>query len=114
MLDVAIYVIHMLRATTHDDLTHRLLDNAKQSAAAALHRCHRALELDGAAHSYTAKEWQPVVCDRAAQLLKSTRLNEEPPTMVRERARRWRSNTPGSNGKRAPSPLGLTLGVTGG
>jgi hypothetical protein len=26
----------------------------------------------------------PVVCDRAAQLLKSARLNEEPPTTARE------------------------------
>ena len=74
----------MLRATTHDDLARRLVDNAKQSAAAALHRCHRALELDGAAHSYTAEEWLGVVCDRTAQLLKSASLNEEPPTMVRE------------------------------
>jgi hypothetical protein len=74
----------MLSATTHDDLSRRLLDNAKQSAAAALHRCHRALELDGDAHGYTAEEWLPVVCDRAAQLLNSARLKEEPPTMVRE------------------------------
>jgi hypothetical protein len=68
-LDVAVYVLHMLGATTHGDLAHRLVDNAKQSAAAALHRCHRALELDGAAHSYTAEEWQPVVCDRASAAL---------------------------------------------
>ena len=53
-LDVPVYVLHMLSATTHDGLSRRLLDNAQQSAAAALHRCHRALELDGAAHSYTA------------------------------------------------------------
>ena len=83
-LDVAVYVLHVLRATTHGDLARRLVDNAQQSAAAALHRCHRALELDGAAYGYTAEEWLPVVCDRAAELLKSARLNEEPPTMVRE------------------------------
>ncbi len=83
-LDVAVYVLHMLSATTHGDLARRLVDNTKQSAAAALHRCHRALELDGAAHSYTAEEWLPVVCNRTAELLKSARLNEEPPTMVRE------------------------------
>src|SRR5947207_5441508 len=53
-LDVAVYVVHMLSATTHEDLARRLLDNAHQITAAALHRCHRALELDGAAHSYTA------------------------------------------------------------
>ena len=83
-LDVAVYVLHMLRGTTQGDLARRLRGNAEQSAATALHRCHRALELDGAAHSYTAEEWLPVVCDRAAQLLKSARPNEEPPTMVRE------------------------------
>ena len=94
-LDVAVYVLHMLSATTHDDLARRLVDNAKQSAAAALHGCHRALELDGATHTYTAQEWQPVVCDRAAQLLKSARLNEEPPTMVRnaQDAISWLSRT---------------------
>jgi hypothetical protein len=83
-LDVAVYVLHMLSATTHGDLARRLVDNAHQSAAAALHRCHRALELDCANHSYTTEEWLPVVCDRAADLLKSARLDEEPPTMVSE------------------------------
>jgi hypothetical protein len=83
-MDVAIYVLHMLRASAQDDLARRLLDNAEHNTAAALHRCHRALELDGAAHSYTADEWLPVVCDRTAQLLKSARLDEEPPSMVRE------------------------------
>src|SRR5437763_10358834 len=38
-LDVAVYVLHMLRATTHDDLERRLVDKEKQSAAAELHRC---------------------------------------------------------------------------
>lgn len=94
-LDVAVYVLHMLSATAHGDLACRLVDNAQQSAAAALHRCHRALELDGANGNYTAEEWLPVVCDHAAQLLKSARLNEEPPTMVREAqdAISWLSRT---------------------
>jgi hypothetical protein len=94
-IDVAIYVLHMLSATTHGDLARRLLDNAQQSSAAALHRCHRALELDGANHSYTTEEWLPVVCDRAAQLLRSARLDEEPPTMVRQAqdAISWLSRT---------------------
>ena len=83
-LDVAVYVLHLLRNSARGDLARRLVDNAKQSAAAALHRCHRALGLDGPAHSYTVEEWLPVVCDRAAELLKSARLNEEPPTIVRE------------------------------
>ena len=67
--DVAVYVLHMLRTTTHDELARRLIGNAEQSTAAALHRCRRALEVDSAAHSYTAEEWLPVVCDRAAELL---------------------------------------------
>ncbi len=83
-LDVAVYVLHMLPEGAQDDLARRLLDNAEQSAAAALHRCHRALELDGVARSYTAGEWLPVVCDRAAELLKSAHLDEQPPTMVRD------------------------------
>jgi hypothetical protein len=83
-LDVAVYVLHMLRSGAQGDLAPRLVDNAEHNAAAALHRCHRALQLDGATHSYTAEEWLSVVCERASQLLKSARLNEEPPSMVRE------------------------------
>ena len=83
-LDVAVYVLHMLPDGAQHDLARRLVGNVQQSAAAVLHRCHRALELDGAAHSYTAEEWLSVLCDCAAQLLKSARLNEEPPTIVRE------------------------------
>ncbi len=83
-LDVAVYVLHVLADGAQGDLARRLLDNAQQSAAAALHRCHRALELDAAARGYNAEDWQPVVCDRTAHLLKSAHLNEEPPTIVRE------------------------------
>ena len=42
-----------------------LLDTAETNAADALHRCHRALELDGHAHGYTADEWLPVIYDAA-------------------------------------------------
>jgi len=83
-LDVAVYLLHMLRSSARGDLARRLVDNAEHNAAAALHRCHRALELDGAAHRYTTEEWLPIVYDRATQLLKSARLDDEPPTMVRE------------------------------
>ena len=55
-----------------------------QNAAAAVHRCYRGFELDGTNHSCTTEEWLPVISDRAAQLLKSARLDEEPRTMVRE------------------------------
>ena len=105
-LDVAVYVLHMLSGTTQDELAPRLIGNAEQSAAAALHRCHRALELDGTNHSYTAEEWLPVICDRAAELLKSARLDEEPPTMVREAqdAISWLSAPSSSLTKTAPRP----------
>src|SRR5947208_13563358 len=44
-LDVAVYVLHMLRSGAQGDPARPLVDNAEQNAAAALHRCHRALEL---------------------------------------------------------------------
>jgi hypothetical protein len=42
-LDVAVYMLHMLSAITHGDLARRLVDNAHQCAAAALHRCYSRL-----------------------------------------------------------------------
>jgi hypothetical protein len=33
--------------------------------ADALHRCHRAPEIDGAAHGYTVEEWLPAVYGHA-------------------------------------------------
>ena len=62
-LDVAVYVLHVLRATTQDDLARRLVGNAQQLyrrgvAAGRLRPRRRALE--------------------------SARLIEEPPTTVRE------------------------------
>jgi hypothetical protein len=80
-LDVAVYVLHMFSATTHGDLARRLVDNAQQSTAAALHRCHRALELDGADRSYTTEEWLPVICDRAPS-------SSSPPASARS-PQRW-------------------------
>lgn len=82
-LDVAVYVLHLLRDGAQGDLAGPLVETAERNAAAALHLGHRALELDAAARGYTAEEWLPVVCKLAAELLKPARLNEEPPTMVR-------------------------------
>lgn len=82
-LSVAIHVLHALPDGARRGVTRQLLGTAEKNAADALHRCHRALELDGVAHNYTAGEWLPVVYDIAAPLLESARLNEEPPAVVR-------------------------------
>jgi hypothetical protein len=83
-LGVAVYVLHLLRGGAQGDLAQRLVESANRNAASALHHCHRALELDGAAHGYTAEEWIPKICDAAARLLNSARMDQEPPTVVRE------------------------------
>ena len=83
-LGVAVYVLHLLRGGAQGDLAQRLVESANRNAASAMHHCHRALELDGAAHGYTAEEWIPKICDAAAGRLKSARLDQEPPTVVRE------------------------------
>jgi hypothetical protein len=82
-LGVAVYVLHLLRGGAKGDLAQGLVESANRNAASALHHCHRALELDGAAHGYTAEEWIPKICDAAARLLNSARLDQEPPTVVR-------------------------------
>jgi hypothetical protein len=53
----------------------------------------RALELDGLAHGYTADE--PLIYDAAAPLLESSRLDQEPPSLVRQtqEAVRWLSTS---------------------
>ncbi|MGN6870093.1 MAG: hypothetical protein ACTHMY_17005 [Solirubrobacteraceae bacterium] len=62
-------------------LPEQLLEVARRNAD-ALHRCHRALEFDGADHDYTAAEWLLAVYDIAGSLLRSARLNAEPPALV--------------------------------
>jgi len=81
-LSVAIHVLHALPERAEGNAAEELVDTAERNAADALHRCHRALELDGAAHDYTADEWLPVISDAAASLLESARLNHEPPMIV--------------------------------
>lgn len=83
-LEVAVYVLHLLRGGAQGDLAQRLVENADRNAASALHHCHRALELDGAAHGYTAEKWIPTICAAAARALDSARLDQEPPTVVRD------------------------------
>jgi hypothetical protein len=72
-----------------------LLDTAENNAADALHRCHRALELDGHAHDYIVEEWLPVIYDAAVPLLESSRLDRDPPSVVlqTQEAVRWLSSS---------------------
>jgi hypothetical protein len=60
-------------------------------AAAVLHVCHRALELDGQAHGYTTAEWLPAVYNTAAPFLEQGRLRRDPPSIVEsvQQAVRW-------------------------
>jgi uncharacterized protein (DUF2384 family) len=81
-LSVAIHMLHALPAGARGSVAQDLVDTARRNAGDALHRCHRALELDGVARGYTPDEWLPLAYDTAAPLLESARLNEEPPTVV--------------------------------
>jgi hypothetical protein len=94
-LSVAIHLVHALPDSTNAGLADELLATAETSAADALHRCHRVLKLDGQVHAYMADDWLPVICDTAASLLEASRLDQEPPSLVRQtqEAVRWLSNS---------------------
>lgn len=94
-LSVAIHLLHALPPGVRGTLAGELLDRAETNAADALRRCHRALELDGHAHGYIADEWLPVIYDAATPLLESSRLDQEPPSLVRQtqEAVRWLSSS---------------------
>jgi hypothetical protein len=83
-MSVAIHMLHALPAGARGSVAVELVNAAEKNACDALHRCHRALELDGAARGYTAHEWLPIVYDTAAPQIESARLDEEPPTVVRQ------------------------------
>jgi hypothetical protein len=51
---------------------------------APIHRCQHALELDGADRGYAGEEWLSTVCEIADPLLRSARLDTEPPTLVQD------------------------------
>jgi hypothetical protein len=90
-LSVAVHVLHVLPSPPRGELAQQLLDTIGDNAAAALHLCDRALELDGQAHDYTVDEWLPAVYDIAAPLLQQARLHREPPSVVdhAQEAVRW-------------------------
>ncbi len=90
-LSVAIHVLHVLPDTARGGLAEQLVETADENAADVLYCCHRALELDGRDHDYTADEWLPVVYDIAAPLLETARLDREPPSVVQhtQDAVRW-------------------------
>jgi hypothetical protein len=84
---VAIHVLHALPDNAPMELRQQLLRTASGNTASALHRCHLALEQDGAAHGYRADKWLPVISDVARSLLNSPSATRDPP-MVVEQAQR--------------------------
>ena len=96
-LSVAIHLAHALPDEAQAKLAYELFATAAVNAADALHRCHRALELDVQAHGHTVNQWLPVVYDAAAPLLESSQLERDPPSLVREaqEAVRWLSRSIG-------------------
>ena len=113
-LSVAIHLVHALPEGARAKLAAGLLDTAEANAADVLHRCHRALELDALTHGYTTEEWLPVIYDGAAPLLESSRLDQEPPSLVREtqEAVRWLSSSIAcldEDSREAPAALTDTL-----
>ena len=94
-VSVAIHLLHALPTGVQDELAGELLQTAETNAADALHRCHRALELDGLGHDYTADAWLAVIYQTAAPLLESSQEGENPPSIVRhtQEALRWLSSS---------------------
>jgi hypothetical protein len=83
-VSVAIHVIHALPAASDRGLLDDLLLNVEKNADVALQRMHRALELDGLTHGYTAAEYLQAVYEIAAGLLESASFDCEPPSLVEE------------------------------
>ena len=96
-VSTAIHTLHALPQAVDRELPEQLVEIAHRNVADALHRCHRALELDSTDHGYSVDEWLPTVYDIAGQSLESARLETEPPSLVQATRRR-------SAGCRGPSP----------
>jgi hypothetical protein len=113
-VSTAVHMLHALPKEVGSELPEQLLEVAHRNVADALHRCHRALELDGAKHGYHADEWLPTVYDIAGPLLESARLDREPPTVVQtaQDAISWLSRAISEldgGSEEAPSSLAETL-----
>ena len=110
----AIHMLHALPSNIAGDLPEQLVEIARRNVADALRHCHRALELDGADHSYTVAEWLPTVYDIAGALLRSARLDADPPTIVQaaQEAISWLSRAIADldeSSPEAPTSLAETL-----
>jgi hypothetical protein len=102
------------RRTSKPGLPEQLLEIAHRNVLDALGCCQRALELDGADHGYHAEEWLPIVYDIAGRLLRSARLDQEPPTIVQtaQDAISWPARAIAElaeNSEEAPTSLAETL-----
>jgi len=112
--NTAIHMLHALPKNVDSELPEQLLEIAHRNVTDALHRCHRALELDGTAHGYTVEEWLPTVYDIAGPLLQSARLDAEPPSVVQitQEAISWLSRAIAEldeSSEEAPTSLAETL-----
>jgi hypothetical protein len=83
-MKVAIHTLHVLPESDRTTSGERLLTTVASNAVHALHRRHRALELDGSAHGWCSREWLPVVYDIASALLESGRPSDEPPAIAHQ------------------------------
>jgi hypothetical protein len=113
-LNTAIHMLHALPNDVDGGLPRQLLEIAQLNVTYALHRCHRALELDAAEHGYNLEEWLPVAYDIAGALLESARLDKEPPTIVQatQEAISWLSRAIAEldeSSQEAPTSLTETL-----
>jgi hypothetical protein len=81
-VSTAIHTLHVLPRQLDRALPEQLLDTAQRNTGDALHRCHRALELDAAERGYQVQDWLPTVYDIAGPLLQSARLDKNPPSLV--------------------------------
>ena len=96
------------------ELPKQLVEIAHRNVADALHRCHRALELDSTDHGYSVDEWLPTAYDIAGQSLQSARLETEPPSLVQatQEAIGWLSRAIAEldeSSEEAPTSLAETL-----
>ncbi len=113
-VSTAIHTLHALPQAVDRELPKQLLEIAHRNVADALHRCHRALELDSTDHGYSVDEWLPTVYDIAGQSLESARLETEPPSLVQatQEAIGWLSRAIAEldeSSEEAPTSLAETL-----